>query len=509
MLSFTTSFFRRPGSPAAASVFIAAMLLPFSFTGGVVTTPAISHALGGSPAALSWLTNGFMLTFGGFLLSAGVIADAVGRKRVFILGLLLFCLSCLLICLAENTAAIGVLRSLQGVAAAMTLAGGSAVLAQLYDGVARTRAFSVLGTLFGAGLAFGPLAIGYITDALGWRWVYASIALLSGTVMLAGALFIPAAQIGSRQKVDYAGLALFTAALVLFTAGIMLVPTWGFLSLRGLALFITALVLFTAFTARCLKVTYPVFDISLMRHPRFVGVLLLPVATCYCYVVLLIIVPLHFMGGDGLNETQSAFYLMALTAPMLIFPSFAALLTRWFTPGSVSAAGLILSAAGLLILGQALQGTSGTILLFALALTGAGAALPWGLMDGLAISSVPVEKAGMAAGLFNTVRVAGEGIALAMVSAFLVEMNALSLRRVLPGYAPDIIDNAATWLGGGNTARAAALLPGLSHALLRESYDSAYVWLFRVLAAITMLCALLVWRTLGQNSRAYPAPGIG
>jgi hypothetical protein len=226
-------------------------------------------------------------------------------------------------------------------------------------------------------------------------------------------------------------------------------------------------------------------------------------------VVLLIIVPLHFMGGDGLNETQSAFYLMALTAPMLIFPSFAALLTRWFTPGSVSAAGLILSAAGLLILGQALQGTSGTLLLFALALTGTGAALPWGLMDGLAISSVPVEKAGMAAGLFNTVRVAGEGIALAMVSAFLVEMNALSLRRVLPGYAPDIIDNAATWLGGGNTARAAALLPGLSHALLRESYDSAYVWLFRVLAAITVLCALLVWRTLGQNSRAYPAPGIG
>lgn len=60
-------------------------------------------------------------------------------------------------------------------------------------------------------------------------------------------------------------------------------------------------------------------ELSLLRHPRFVGVLLLPVATCCCYVVLLIIVPLHFMGGEGMSESQSALYLMALTAPMLVF----------------------------------------------------------------------------------------------------------------------------------------------------------------------------------------------
>lgn len=190
---------------------------------------------------------------------------------------------------------------------------------------------------------------------------------------------------------------------------------------------------------------------------------------------------------------------------MLIVPSLAALLTRWFNPGAVSAAGLMLSAAGLLILGQALQSTSSSLLVFSLVLTGAGAALPWGLMDGLAISSVPVEKSGMAAGLFNTVRVAGEGIALAMVSAFLVEMNALNLRKNLSGYASESIDSAASWLGSGNIERAAALLPGLSHPLLRESFDSAYVWLFRLLAVITVLCAFLVWRMLGGRSPVYPS----
>ncbi|MBD3723020.1 MFS transporter [Klebsiella pneumoniae] len=137
---------------AAFSVFMAALLLPLSFTGGVMTTPAIQQSLGGSPAALSWLTNGFMLTFGSFLLAAGVTADAIDRKRIFIAGAALFCLSSLLFCLTHNLFLSGVLRALQGLAAAMILASGSAALAQLYDGAQRTRAFSILGTVFGAGL---------------------------------------------------------------------------------------------------------------------------------------------------------------------------------------------------------------------------------------------------------------------------------------------------------------------------------------------------------------------
>jgi MFS family permease len=236
---------------AALSVFMAALLLPLSFTGGVMTTPAIQQSLGGSPAALSWLTNGFMLTFGSFLLAAGVTADAIDRKRIFIAGAALFCLSSLLFCLTHNLFLSGVLRALQGLAAAMILASGSAALAQLYDGAQRTRAFSILGTVFGVGLAFGPLVIGFMTDAVGWRGVYALFALLSAGCCLS------AWDLCLRQKKRAAEtrqprLTLFTLALMLFTASLMVIPARGFIADH--AGLVHHRGLFVAFVVRCQRV---------------------------------------------------------------------------------------------------------------------------------------------------------------------------------------------------------------------------------------------------------------
>ncbi len=182
---------------AALSVFMAALLLPLSFTGGVMTTPRYSSrwaALRCAVVADQWLYAYFRQ----LLLAAGVTADAIDRKRIFIAGAALFCLSSLLFCLTHNLFLSGVLRALQGLAAAMILASGSAALARLYDGAQRTRAFSILGTVFGIGLAFGPLLIGFMIDAVGWRGVYALFALLSAGVLLIGLVSLPATEKASR-----------------------------------------------------------------------------------------------------------------------------------------------------------------------------------------------------------------------------------------------------------------------------------------------------------------------
>ncbi|MCS6037578.1 hypothetical protein LNQ52_23170 [Klebsiella pneumoniae subsp. pneumoniae] len=212
-----------------------------------------------------------------------------------------------------------------------------------------------------------------------------------------------------------------------------------------------------AFVVRCRRVNNPVLELSLLRHPRFVGVLLLPVATCCCYVVLLIIVPLHFMGGEGMSESQSALYLMALTTPMLVFPSVAALLTRWFSPGQVSTAGLMMASVGLLLLGDAFHSNHLPQLVLALILCGAGAALPLGT-DGWPGDIRCAGRQSRYGGRPVQHRTrCWRGIALAVVSAVLTASNTLTLQSRVHGYAPEVIHRAAGWLGAGNMPQAAAL----------------------------------------------------
>ncbi len=213
----------------------------------------------------------------------------------------------------------------------------------------------------------------------------------------------------------------------------------------------------------------------------------------------MILLPLRFTGADALSATASGLYMMALTLPVLLLPGVAATLTRWISAGHLAASGLLIAAVGLALLGQALQGGSVPLLMAALVITGTGSALPWGLMDGLAVSGVPVEKAGMAAGLFNTVRVAGEGVALVGVMAFLAAANQQTLAAT--GYPAQTIARAAEWLGNGHLQQAQLLLPGAPRALLYHSLNHAYLLLCNALAVLTLLCAAIVWKTLrGGNT---------
>jgi hypothetical protein len=124
--------------------------------------------------------------------------------------------------------------------------------------------------------------------------------------------------------------------------------------------------------------------------------------------------------------------------------------------------------------------------------TGAGAALPWGLMDGLAVSAVSVERAGMAAGLFNTVRVAGEGIALAVVMALLTLFNQWQLHQTLPALDASTHEAVAGWLSGSHIAEASKLLPQLTVRELVHNVQYAYQVLLYGLAAITLVCTGMI-----------------
>ncbi|AZD48305.1 MFS transporter [Pseudomonas chlororaphis] len=482
-----------------AAVCLAALILPLTFVGVAVATPAIGRELGGGPLALSWITNAFMLSFGSVLMAAGTLADEYGRKRVFSLGVGLFALTSLALAFAPSVLWLDLLRALQGLAGAAALAGGSAALAQEFEGPARTRAFSLLGTTFGVGLAFGPILAGLLIEAYGWRSIFVSGTLIGGLSLLFGVPRMHESRDPDAAGVDWPGTLSFTAALVALTWGILQAPQSGWGSPWVWGLLLVALLALLLFIVVELRVRRPMLDLSLFRYPRFIGVQLLPIATCYCFVVLLILLPIRFIGVEGYSEIDAGLMMIALSAPMVVVPLLAAWLTRWFSAGTLSSVGLVIAALGLYLLSRIAPGQAPAANVLPMLLIGLGAGLPWGLMDGLSVSVVPKERAGMATGIFSTTRVAGEGIALALVVALLAGLLQLSMAATLPEHPQ--LPLAAQQLASGNLQASAALLPELGRERLLGLYAKAFTWLLYALIAITLVAALVVRLMLHEPRR--------
>ncbi|NWA24920.1 MFS transporter [Pseudomonas gingeri] len=494
-----------------AAICLSALVLPLSFTGGAVATPAIGRELGGSPVALTWITNAFMLSFGSLLMAAGALADVYGRKKLFTIGMMLFTAASVAQSLAPSVFWLDILRAVQGVAGAAALASGSAAIAQEFEGHARTRAYSMLGTTFGIGLAFGPLVAGGLIEAFSWRAIFVFTAAIGVIAMVFGLPRMRETRDPGAQGLDWPGTITFTGVLALFTFGVIQAPESGWGSPLVVGLLVGSAVLMALFVMIEMRVKRPMLDLTLFRYPRFIGVQMLPIGTCYCYIVLVVMLPLRFIGVEGLSEIDAGLLLLALSAPMLVIPMMAASMARFVSPGILSGVGFLIAAVGLHWLSLYNVGEPKFGLVGPMLLIGIGAGLPWGLMDGLSVSVVPKERAGMAAGIFNTVRVAGEGIALASVAAILASLLQTHLVEIMQS-APGNIDMAAIAetaqrVTTGDMAHAINRVPGLANETLIAGYAQAFQYLLHILTIITLFSAAVVLGLLSKDRTVVEEPG--
>jgi MFS family permease len=486
---------------ALIGICAAAAAMPLTFTGPAVALPAISRDLGGSPIALNWVTNAFMLTFGSSLMASGALADSYGRKRTFLMGLVAFLLFSAGLAFAPDIVWFDILRALQGMGAAAAFSGGMAALAQEFEGNARMRAFSIVGSSFGVGLAFGPIASGLMVDSFGWPAIFALVVALGTIAFALGAAFLHETRDPEAKGLDWPGAASFTLALALFTYGVLLAPENGWGSVSVVALLVASAALLAGFWLIERRTARPMLDLTLFRYPRFVGVQLLAAAPAYAFVVLLILLPVRFIGIDGMSEVGAGQMMIALSGPLLVLPVVAGVLTRWFTAAVICGVGLLITAGGLFWLSTIPAGVpaSQPLLLIGPLLTiGIGISLPWGVMDGLAVSVVPKERAGMATGIFSTTRVAGEGVALAIVSAVLSALVGARLGSGLGGSGEEAA-RAAQRLVTGDLGAAALAMPHMGREALALNYAQAFSTLLILLASITIFTAVVVVAFLGRK----------
>ncbi|PSD26079.1 MFS transporter, partial [Stenotrophomonas maltophilia] len=319
------------------------------------------------------------------------------------------------------------------------------------------------------------------------RSVFAAGGVLTLAAFALAARALPESR-GERGRLDIAGMLGFSLMLAALTLALLWLGEYGLHAGRVQLALLTTLLLGGAFVCTERLHPSPLLDLSLFWQPAFLGVQLLPVATCLGYVVLLVVLPLQLLGVHGQSTTLVGLQMLALSAPMLMLPMLAARWAERVGSARLCTLGLLVCASGLYLLSRHATHPSPSQWVPLLMWVGAGTALPWGLMDGLSVSVVPVQRAGMAAGIFGTVRVAGEGIALAAVTALL----AMVVDQQLHGASPASLARAGAYLASGSRDQAAALLPAMSAEQLQQVSAKALATLLRVLALLTAVCAVLL-----------------
>lgn len=427
---------RTPGNPTLllAAILLGVVVVPTGVSGTGVALPHIAADLGSQPTQLQWVVNGFNLTFAVFSLVAGSIADHLGRRRGLLLGGGLFAAAAVLSALAPNLIVLDLGRALAGIGAAIIFACSGALLAITFSGKAAARAFALFGTAAGVGLGLGPSISSGAIALVGWTGIFwfnaIAIAVSAALVAASGVHDSPTVGAG---RLDYRGAVVFAASLTLVIAGVAQSNSWGWASPGTIGTIVVGIVLLGVFALLQAKTANPLLDLSLLRSPRLVGLLTVPVAGAIGFVTLLTYYPTFLTSVWQLDTGVVGLVMLVMTVPVIVGPLVAgALHTRGAPISAILGTSVVFFVLGAALLTR-MDTTPDIIgLTLPFVLLGLGFGLGVGLVDGQAIGSVPEEKSGMVSGLVSTVRLGSEAVMVAVFAGALTSGVGAKVRESLP-----------------------------------------------------------------------------
>jgi EmrB/QacA subfamily drug resistance transporter len=384
-----------------------------------VALPAMQRAFDLSATNLQWIVTAYTLAFGGFLLLGGRAADLYGRRKVFIIGVVLFAVSSLLAGLATNSAMLIVFRALQGLAGAfMSPAALSIVLITYKEGHERNVALSIWGAVAAGGAAVGVLLGGILTQYLGWRWNF-FINVPIAAIVLAGAWkLVPKHESEEKHNdLDLPGAISVTAGLMLLVYGLVEAPSHGWTSGSTLAYLGSAVALLLFFVWNESRVRRPLMPLSIFKIRNITGANLtqMPVAAALFAVFYFTSIYVQEILGFSPVKTGLAFLPVPIT--IAIAAANAPKLIQRIGYKKILMVAPLIIAVGLFWLGHVpVEGDYFTHVLPGLVIMALGAGLTFVSTTVAATSGVPGHEAGLASGLINTAQQIGGALGLAVLS---------------------------------------------------------------------------------------------
>jgi len=448
------------------TVSVGTFMLLLDITVVNTALPSIQKDLSASFTDVQWVIDAYTLSLAAIVLTAGSLADRLGRRAVFAVGLGIFSAASLAAGVAPDATFLNIARAIQGIGGAAMFAVSLALVAQEFAaGRERATAMGIYGATIGVSVAVGPLVGGAITSGLGWRWVF----FLNVPIGIA-AIALTFAQIRESRdpnatRVDWLGLVSFSSALFMLVLALVRGNDEGWGSPLIVSLLAGAGVMLAAFAAIERSVPEPMLPLHLFRRGAFTGVQLAAAAVSASLFALFLYLTLYLQNYLGYSPLQAGLrYLPITLVPFLVAPLAVALMGR-LPARALMAIGLGGVGAGLLLMSGLSAHSSWTALLPGFIVAGIGVGLLNPVIADVAVSVVSKDRSGMAAGINDTFRQVSIAVGVAAWGAIFLARGADKISSLVPGAPAHRLIEAAS----------AGLLPHAAHGAVADAARQGFL----------------------------------
>ena len=445
-----------------------------------IALPSIGREVGISQENLSWVVNGYVLTFGGFLLLGGRMADLLGRRRIFMVGLVIVAVASLFAGFAPSEGALIAARAGQGLGAAIIAPSALSIVATIFrDGSERNKALGAWGAVAGSGGAAGVLLGGVLTDSLGWEWVlWVNVPVALGVLALTPGLIPESRSESQTRSFDLAGAVTVTAGLSLLVYAIVDAESAGWGSAKTIGLLAAAIALLGLFAAIELRSKAPLVPFSIFRKRTLTGANAVGFMVGGSLFAMFFFITLYMQQVLGYSPIKAGVSYLPLSVAIILSAGVASQLVTRIGFKPVLVIGLVLIAGGLVWFGGvSVDGGFTTDILGPSLLAAVGLGFAFVTTTIAAVAGIDDSEQGLASGLINTSQQVGGALGLA----------------VLATVANSRTDDVLAAAGGNPRALPEALVEGFQSAFLGAA----------LIAVIGLVLTLVLIR--GSDSRAHVA----
>jgi EmrB/QacA subfamily drug resistance transporter len=392
-----------------------------------VALPSIERDLHVTLSSLEWVVTAYALTFAALLITGGKLGDLFGRRRIFVIGIAIFTLSSLACGLAPTAGFLIGARAVQGIGAALMNPASLSIITATFAPRERGQAIGIWAGVSAMALAIGPLVGGLIVDNINWNWIFfINVPVGIAGIIVSQLVIKESRDTSHEQSVDLPGLITSSAGLFALTYALIEGNRHGWTSPEIVGLFSAAALLLVGFVVLERYQRLPMLDLSLFRNGSFTGSNIVAMLVSLGMFGVFFFVSLYLQNILHWSPTKAGASFLPMTLLIILVAPIAGKLSDRVGSRWLMGAGMTLVSISLLLYQRVGLHSTFWTLLPAMLLGGVGMAMTMSPMTAAAMSSVPVDKAGVGSGVLNSFRQLGGSLGIALMGAILASFVTVS-----------------------------------------------------------------------------------